>query len=511
MRRFLPLFVLLLGLLQPRSVSAQVQCGVVHSLDFPVDPTRFRVMQDYGAQSYRHQGRYHTGEDWYGGDGVGEYVRAIAAGRVTFSSANGWGRDGGVIIIEHTFPDSSVAYSMYGHITDQTGVQFPAVYSCVQQGDVLAAVGDARPTPHVHLEIRTTNPDIPGAGYTWNYPADEGLRRPSKFILNWQTWLTDAYRWRLDLADETGAVAPPVPLADNGLLALDSNRVIRVSADGRLLWRVNLSTVAVGLLPASGDGAYIAYADGHFERVNNDSTVGETWELGIALAGAPLILADRILFPTPNGIAALDSAARSVLWAQTDLGAVARWQVAGDQIGVITTANAMITLTTAGTILDEARLREPGALAADSGGLLAYTRGGAWRIDAAGAWTPLIENTPAGGAESAVASDGRVFLWDGASLYGYNAEHFGLWQLPLPGVDGTAQLEIFDRALLLTTSHGDLIAIQPESGGVCNRTRIYGDNFTQMWHALGADGILRVHLADQIIGLDWEEFLLGCA
>ncbi len=46
---------------------------------------------------------------------------------------------------------------------------------------------------------------------------------------------------------------------------------------------------------------------------------------------------------------------------------------------------------------------------------------------------------------------------------------------------------------------------------MCNRTRIYGSAFTKMWHALGVDGVLRVHLADQIMGLDWETFLLGCA
>ncbi len=508
MRRVIPLLILLmLVLIQP--AHAQIQCGVVGGIGFPVDPTRFTIMQDYGAQSYRHQGRYHTGEDWYGGDGVGEYVHAIADGRVTFSSPNGWGRDGGVIIIEHNFPDGSVAYSMYGHITDQTGVQFPAPFSCVRQGDVLAAVGDARPTPHVHIEIRTDDPSIPGAGYTWNAPADEGLRRPSKFILNWQTWLSDAYLWRLDLADESGVFAPPVPLADLGLLTLDTNRVIRVSEDGRLLWRINLDRQAVSLIP-SGDSALVVYSDGRLQRVNIDSTLGESWETGIALTGAPLILPDRLIFPTATGLAALSLDARTVLWSLEGIASVSRWIAAGDQIGVMTTGGEMLTISTDGTILDEARLREAGSLAF-SDHLIAYTRGGLWQIDAGGAWTPFLNIAPAGGAESAVAADDRVFLFDGETLYGYNAEHFGLWQTPLPGVNGVANLAIYGNALLLTTSHGDIIAVQPESGGICNRTRIYGDNLSRMWHALGADGVLRVHVADQVIGLDWDDFLLACA
>src|SRR5574338_14758 len=108
MKPILHLFALCaFALLIIQPARAQVQCGVVTSINFPVDTSAFRIVQDFAAQSPRHQGRYHTGEDWYGGRGTsyGQYVRAIANGRVTFSSPNGWGRDGGVIIIEHTFPD----------------------------------------------------------------------------------------------------------------------------------------------------------------------------------------------------------------------------------------------------------------------------------------------------------------------------------------------------------------------------------------------------------------------
>ena len=514
MRRPFAGLILCLILLSAAPISAQTQCGVVNRIDFPVDPARFTVMQAFGAQSYRHQGRYHTGEDWFGGE-VGEYVRAIARGRVTFSSPNGWGRDGGVIIVEHNFPDGSVAYSMYGHITDQTGVQFPPVYSCVEQGDVLAAIGDARPAPHVHIEIRTSDPNIPGAGYTWTPPLDAGLRRPTKFIVNWQTWLADSYRWRADLADESGAAADPVVLSDLSLIALDSalasGRVIRVSSDGRILWRVTLDQTAVALLPAINDGASIAFAGGQFQRVNGDGTLGERWDIGMTLAGVPLTLPDRLIFPTSTGLAALSADARALLWTLDGIAPVARWIGAGDHFGVMTTRGDMLTISADGAILDAARLREPGSLAFAER-LIAYTRGGVWSIDGGGVWSPLLDTAPSGGDESAVTLDAqnRLFLWDGDTLYGYNAERFGLWQLPLPGVDGQAALHAYENALLLVTTHGDLIAVQPESGGVCNRTRIYGSDFARVWFALGTDGIMRVHIADQVIGLDWEEFLLAC-
>ena len=69
-------------------------------------------------------------------------------------------------IIQHNFPDGSTAYSMYGHVTDATGIPFPAVLSCVHQGDMIAAVGDIRPAPHLHFEIPPTSRTSPAPATT---------------------------------------------------------------------------------------------------------------------------------------------------------------------------------------------------------------------------------------------------------------------------------------------------------------------------------------------------------
>ncbi|HLV37098.1 MAG TPA: hypothetical protein VKY59_18390, partial [Spirillospora sp.] len=95
MRSILLLSLLFMGF-GLRPVTAQ-QCGVVDNLSYPVDTSVFRLAQDFGAPSPRHQGRYHTGEDWFLGRraenyGVGLPVYAAASGRVTFSSPIGWGR-----------------------------------------------------------------------------------------------------------------------------------------------------------------------------------------------------------------------------------------------------------------------------------------------------------------------------------------------------------------------------------------------------------------------------------
>lgn len=502
--------LMLLAFVVPTAAQT-TQCGVATSVSYPVDPNQFQIAQDFGAASVRHQGRYHTGEDWYGGRGsYGTYVHAIADGQITFSSPNGWGRDGGVIIIAHTFPDGSTFYSMYGHITDATGVVFPAPFTCIKQGDIIAAIGDPRPAPHLHFEIRTNQPDIPGPGYTWEDPVESGWRRPSKFVDNWQAWFLDSERWHADIADEAGPVAPPVALDGGDLLVLDANRVLRISYDGRVIWRAILAQPAVGLLPDS-EGAVVVYASGDMQRVNRDSTLGERWQTGVALDSAPMRLSDLVVFHTPeDGLAAFSADGRSTLWRLGGVSPIFRWASNDRTLVIMTTDNSMLTVSPQGELVDQALLREPGSLA-DGG--LAYTRGGLWRIAVDGTWSLDFPNAPAGGRSSAVAQNAeRLFLFDGAVLHAYDLanNHAALWSTDLPGVGGTVSLSIYGAVVLLTSNHGDIIALQASSGGVCNTTRIYGSPRAREWHDLGADGILRVYVADQIIGFQWTRFLMAC-
>ncbi|MDP0995321.1 peptidoglycan DD-metalloendopeptidase family protein, partial [Klebsiella pneumoniae] len=89
-------------------------------------------------------------EDWYGGPDyvTGSPVRAAARGRVTYSYPLGWGRDGGVVILQHTFPDGTTAYSQYGHIIESDTVKCPRRQDCVSAGDIIGVIADARPAPH---------------------------------------------------------------------------------------------------------------------------------------------------------------------------------------------------------------------------------------------------------------------------------------------------------------------------------------------------------------------------
>lgn len=504
-------------------VNAQTQCGIAASIRMPVDTARFRLVQDFAAPSPRHQGRYHTGEDWYGGEGTsyGEPVYAIANGRVTFSSPNGWGADGGVIIIEHTFAEGTIVYSMYGHITDRTGIQFPAQFSCVREGDILAAIGDARPAPHLHFEIRLRGSDLPGAGYSWENPQSLGLRRPSKFVANMATWLGAGYRWRIDLADETGPIAAPVQLEDHSLIFIDRTgagvtRLSRASPDGRILWRVILDAPAVGVIP-SGDSALLLYAGGRVQPVNRDGTLGQARELGIRLAGAPVFAGDLLLIPIEGGqIAAFD---RSFT--------VERWRVGGGRILRAVSngrAAALLTeqvgaagryelrvLSVTGELLDYALLREAGALAVSPDGtLMAFTRGGLWMINDTGEWRLAIDIFGGRGAGLAFGADGTLYTYDGSILRVYDAARMPLWEADVPDSAGLTEMLLDERGLLVASSDGTLFAVQPQTGALCRDARIYGSWRSGLWLRLNADGLLRVYAADQILGLDWRNFLLAC-
>lgn len=517
-RRALP-FVLALCLLAAAPLSAQPQCGYARAVQFPVDPDMFVLAQDFGAASPRHQGRFHTGEDWTlpGGAALGQIVYAPADGRVTFSSANAWGGDGGVIILEHTFPDGSVAYSMVGHLTEADGITLPPALSCVRMGAPLATIADVRPAPHVHIEVRTSGGAIPGAGYTWDTPASGNLRRPTKFLINQALQLGSSYRWRVDLADEDGPFGAPVQLDDLSLVYIDGQRVNRITADGRILWRTPLETPAAGLFPASS-GAWLVFTDGRWQAVQRDGSFGQLIETGVPLVRVLQAQPERLLGQMADGrIAAFDRAGNL------------QWQSAAALPPVITTAfepasgrlafiardvqgaGAFLLLNARGETISAARLAEPAPVAFAPGGQLwVYSQGGLWNIGENGVWTAADDGALPGGASAALAfpDDGSRVQFDGQTLTVYNADGSPRWQAAPGAVSGQNQLMAEGGRLLLVSSGGELVTWQLSDGAECGRARLWGG--PAAWANLGSDGLLRAYIADQIAGLDWAALTQAC-
>jgi murein DD-endopeptidase MepM/ murein hydrolase activator NlpD len=503
--------------------SAQEQCGVVTSIAFPVDRGMFHIAQDFGVPSPRHQGRYHTGEDYYGGrnSSYGQPVRAIADGRVTYSAGNGWGRDGGVVIIEHRFPDGSIAYSQYGHMEDSATYPFPARSACVKGGNIIGMVGNARPAPHLHLEIRTNQPDIPGPGYTPGFPTDLGWVKPSQFIMNWGMWLTGAHRWHALAGGNL--IAPPLELPDHSLMFLDRTRVRGLTPDGRILWRIILSKPAVGLA-WQGASPMLVYADGSMQLVNNDATLGASWATGIALDSAPIPAGDLLVFHTSdNTLVAFGADRQSVVWRLDGVPPIVSARAASNFIALVTESGELLTVSTDGTPLNRSILSLPASLGdAADGSIMLYTPQGLWNIGVDGQPAASLENAPPGGEGSAAlrTENGSIYLLRQAALnsagttatyIAYYGSDSTTWEYELTDVTGVAELNLYGNVLLVTTSFGNIVALQAGTGAMCNAVQVYGDQRSLAWHSLGNDGTLRLAVGDQLLGLDWVRFIGGCA
>ncbi|MAS37120.1 MAG: hypothetical protein CL610_24180 [Anaerolineaceae bacterium] len=516
-RRTILLLMTLLLVSVPPAVAQQ--CGVADAINYPIDTQVFQLAQDFGAPSPRHQGRYHTGEDWAVSNaenyGIGLPVYAAATGRITYSAPTGWGRDGGVVIIEHTFADGSLLYTQYGHMMETDTIRFRPQWSCVNAGDVIGAIGNVRPAPHLHFEVRYQDGTSPGPGYSWRDPFTEIWRQPAKAVRNQQAWLQPAFRWRLDLADEAGPIAPPLELDDHSLLYLDADRLGRVTPDGRSLWRINLERHAVAITQHEGR-PLLTYADGSMQRVNIDGTLAERWETGVTLGEPVIVQDDLLIFHNPNNtLVAFGPDRQTVAWQLADVPPVVRAEASGQVIGLVTQTNELLSVSPQGALLDRAQLRSAASLdTAPNGELRAYSGNGLWAILADGARIVDMDGAPPGDNSAAAlyTADDELYLYDGSVLHAYDQSRLLKWQVQLPpAIGGLTQLNEYGSVLLLTSNHGNIAALQKQSGGLCGITQIFGSDLAQRWHALGDDGMLRVAVSDQILGLNWSTFLGGCA
>lgn len=512
---------LLLLIIYP--IQAQIDCGVVDGIAFPVDTSVFTLAQDYAVASSRHQGRYHTGEDWYGGrdTSLGQPIRAAARGRVTYSSPNGWGRDGGVVIIEHLFPDGSIFYTQYGHMTENN-TSFPSRLSCVERGDIIGAIGDVRPAPHLHFEVRIEgagNGSTPGAGYTRENPYDKGFRNPSKFILNQQTWLSLWQEWHLTVgtessADERGPLAPLLMLNDNSLLYLDGigHTLRRATPDGRILWRIRLDTAAVSITSWRG-ASLLTLSDGTMQLVDVEiGSLGESWHIEAQFSGAPIISGDTLLFPSPdNSLLIISPDRREIVGRISNVPPFIRAHLLpNNTFALITADHKLYYFSSDSTLINQVQLRSNASLATSfEGNLLVYSRGGLWQVSRQGQWSLYIENAPVSDSRAILTTDDRLYLFNGQRLYAYTRSSALLWEGGTPAISGLIELAQYDDIILITSNNGDILLIN-QDGGFCNQIRIFGQNSANQWQNLGENNLLRIAIADQIIALDWNTFIRPC-
>ncbi len=525
------LVLLTLGII-PEHYQAQTQCPNASEVRFPFDTSTWTLAQGFGVPSPRHQGRYHTGEDWFinGAESLAQPVYAIAAGRVTYSFPLGWGRDGGVVIIEHTFSDGSVIYSQYGHMMETDSIKFPMRLSCVEAGQIIGAVGSARPAPHLHFEIKLSGADTPGPGYSWENPYFEGWRQASKFVFNRQAWSQNWHRWHLTLNNPDGFLSAPLMLSDTSLLYIDGLTLRLATYDGRVLWRVILDQPALAVVESPGRPV-VLMQDGSVREIDpsSEGALLSSWRIpDVSFAAEPPVIAgDQLLLrTTDDALVALSADRRTIDW-RTE--AVPRWQqayITPTLIALLTQNNRLLLLNRAGERLSTAQLRGSASFTtAPDGQLVVYGRGGLWKVNDSGEWGLLLESGraaastisagSAGSAGSAVhlTDSGQIYTFDGAAFSAYGTDGAAQWSVPMV-MNGQIRILPMEGLLLLVSNYGELAAVQPD-GVLCAAGRIYGDRRALLWvspddGSTPADNVLRVAVGDHVIGVDWQRFTSAC-
>lgn len=226
-------------LLHEPTPKSGARCGVVDVFDFPIDPpdaaTVGRGGGDFGHFRSRYD-KYHAGEDWgapAGRQNFGTPVYSIGHGWVSYAQPEGWNRDKGVIIVQHTLADGRVLYSFYGHLDPPSITLEPG--ECVLRGQQVGNIGRPRTPPHLHFEMRTHLPYQPGPGYWEEDPTTAGWLPPSQTIWTQRMTAVPGVLWS---RPATSSFSQPIGIWQEMLLTLADGQIVgQRLADGRELWR----------------------------------------------------------------------------------------------------------------------------------------------------------------------------------------------------------------------------------------------------------------------------------
>jgi hypothetical protein len=492
--------------------STPADCGVVDAIMFPVDDMGTRG-DDFGIYRGRFGG-LHVGVDvaFYQ---YGDPVRAIARGRVTYADPAGWDSEKGVVIIEHTFPDGSVFYSLYGHMEPAGDYFFPGVGQCVAMGDIVGAVG--QPTlsaPHLHFEIRDFNPDDGGPGYWDTNPLEAGWQHPVDFIQRWDLVLTvvpDATEQVTLTTSVNPSAVPPAVLSDGGLVIAHSNLLEGVGPDGGLRWRMELANTITGVMGLAGDAVLVHTSDNTVFTIQDGRYTG-MWQPDVTLTGAPMAVDGAAVFLTADNALRAYAPDGTLLWGTPPLGdRVGSIAIDGDRIAVGTRpraadlAPAWHVVGGGAMLYQVAPANPPFATFGPDGAAYLLDGPTLYRISPDFVPTPLARLPYSPGNSTALAADAQgnsyVFMaLDESVIYAYDADGNPRWEAILPGTHRQPPLLAAGQDCLLyaLAADGTLYAIHTADGAILGQAQLY---------AGGAKGSPNARLLDVQSGSDGGEIV----
>lgn len=325
-------------------------CGVVDTLDFPLDPPDAQEAyggRDFGVFRSRFNGN-HTGEDWWGRArraSFGTPVYSIGHGMVTYAQPLGWGADQGVVIVRHVFSDGQTFLSFYGHLDPPSVVL--RVGECVTRGQQIGQIGKPRTAPHLHFEIRAHMPDTPGPGYWSTDPTLAGWKAPSKTIWNYRILNSPGVRWTRQ--SDVDVVQGIGMLDADTLAVLEDDAVVGIDAlDGSVRWRQSSSIrVMDAVIDVDQPIVYVADFVGRVEAYGVPAEVVDgavpdataepsepLWAIDLDMVGL------ENLMPLPDGGVVVFYRLRTfglspegeVLWEHDSVGRTFDWTQVGDRL-----------------------------------------------------------------------------------------------------------------------------------------------------------------------------------
>lgn len=307
-------------------------CGVVDSFDYPIDDL-VEGYDDFALYRARFGGN-HLGID-IGFDRWGEPVRAAAKGRVTLSNIEEWDTEKGVVVVEHTFPDGSIFYTLYGHMEETDEIKFPRVGQCVDQETTLGGIGwPSRGRPHLHYEIRRLMPNEGGPGYVTTNPLDEGWFNPRDFTELWRMKLAPGF---IDAAAFRSVPALPPVRLESGRYALATGNMLQIVGQpgGEVLSRVETDGVITGLASLPGERIVVHTLNGQVFTLQNGRYTA-LWN--VAGIDEPfLTLGETLVFAMPGGGLNAYDPAGTLLWSLPAVSSAARltqFAINGQQIAL---------------------------------------------------------------------------------------------------------------------------------------------------------------------------------
>ena len=460
---------LLLSAFGPVSAQPSAPCGVVDAIDYPIDlsDTLAQGYDDFGIYRPRFGGN-HTGLD-IGFERWGDPVYAAARGRVTLANPEEWDTEKGVVILEHVFPDGSLAYSVYGHVEQGDSGQFPAVGSCVERGDVVAWIGwPSRGKPHLHYEIRASLPTEGGPGYVQGNPVDQGWFHPLEFTELWRVRLQSGFA---GVQSYPSAPTLPVALLDDGSSVLAIGNQVVAYRDAQELWRISLADIATGLTGLPGGRVAVLARGGQVFTLQNGRFAG-AWTAG-ALEISPLYVAgpagEALVFATSGAGLAAYTPAGEALWTLAAVNGgdaaprVLGFEASGPDVALVvrTGSGPLLRVVRDGAVVLERPLSDPGLIAAaPAGGWLALDgRELVWLHNGGNADLVTLDAAPARGSRLATDAAGNIYLYtltNPPALTAYAADGTRRWQVEVPaGRSGLSPLLAAGGGCLLYTLDAD--------------------------------------------------------